>query len=90
MVQVRCLYEGELVCSRRRCTARWAWARHPARALTDLRPYLGTYGHLVALRAGDLAYLHVLAAFTLQAGTSTGAQKSAEPATGHEADSHQH
>lgn len=29
------------------------------RPVTDLRPYLGAYGHLVALRAGDLAYLHV-------------------------------
>lgn len=27
--------------------------------VTDLDPYLGAYGHLVALRAGDLAYLHV-------------------------------
>ncbi|MGC1214711.1 MAG: hypothetical protein WA890_26065 [Micromonospora sp.] len=27
--------------------------------VTDLRPYLGAYGHLVALRQGDLAYLHV-------------------------------
>ncbi|MEU8236188.1 hypothetical protein AB0C12_41920 [Actinoplanes sp. NPDC048967] len=27
--------------------------------VTDLQPYLGAYGHLVALRAGDLAYLHV-------------------------------
>ncbi|MES4902195.1 MULTISPECIES: hypothetical protein [unclassified Streptomyces] len=25
----------------------------------DLQPYLGAYGHLVALRAGDLGYLHV-------------------------------
>ncbi|CAN5292662.1 hypothetical protein BH18ACT9_BH18ACT9_00130 [soil metagenome] len=25
----------------------------------DLQPYLGSYGHLVALREGDLAYLHV-------------------------------
>ncbi|GAA2466355.1 hypothetical protein GCM10023100_74820 [Actinocorallia cavernae] len=25
----------------------------------DLQPYLGAYGHLVALRAGGLAYLHV-------------------------------
>ncbi|MGW0731295.1 hypothetical protein [Streptomyces sp. NPDC002851] len=25
----------------------------------DLEPYLGAYGHLVALRSGDLAYLHV-------------------------------
>jgi hypothetical protein len=24
----------------------------------DLEPYLGAYGHLVSLRAGDLAYLH--------------------------------
>ncbi|WP_328971442.1 hypothetical protein [Streptomyces sp. NBC_00239] len=29
------------------------------RAVTDLQPYLGAYGHLVALRSGDLAYLHV-------------------------------
>ncbi|WP_308201502.1 hypothetical protein [Sphaerisporangium perillae] len=29
---------------------------HP---VTDLQPYLGAYGHLVALRARDLAYLHV-------------------------------
>ncbi len=28
-------------------------------AVTDLQPYLGAYGHLVALRATDLAYLHV-------------------------------
>ena len=27
--------------------------------VTDLDPYLGAYGHLVALRGGDLAYLHV-------------------------------
>ncbi len=27
--------------------------------VTDLQPYLGAYGHLVALREGDLAYLHV-------------------------------
>ncbi|TCB99607.1 hypothetical protein E0H26_03350 [Micromonospora zingiberis] len=27
--------------------------------VTDLDPYLGAYGHLVALRQGDLAYLHV-------------------------------
>ncbi|CAL9282210.1 hypothetical protein [Streptomyces sp. SudanB182_2057] len=25
----------------------------------DLQPYLGAYGHLVALRSGDLGYLHV-------------------------------
>ena len=29
------------------------------RPVTDLQPYLGAFGHLVALRAGDLAYLHV-------------------------------
>ena len=27
--------------------------------VTDLQPYLGSYGHLVTLRGGDLAYLHV-------------------------------
>lgn len=27
--------------------------------VTTLQPYLGSYGHLVALREGDLAYLHV-------------------------------
>ncbi|MEV8546838.1 hypothetical protein [Streptomyces sp. NPDC051572] len=27
--------------------------------VTDPQPYLGSYGHLVALRSGDLAYLHV-------------------------------
>jgi hypothetical protein len=29
------------------------------REVTDLQPYLGARGHLVALREGDLAYLHV-------------------------------
>ncbi len=29
------------------------------RPVRDLEPYLGAYGHLVALRSGDLAYLHV-------------------------------
>ena len=28
-------------------------------AVTDLQPYLGALGHLVAIRDGDLAYLHV-------------------------------
>lgn len=27
--------------------------------VTDIQPYLGAYGHLVVLRDGDLAYLHV-------------------------------
>lgn len=29
------------------------------RDVTALQPYLGAYGHLVAIREGDLAYLHV-------------------------------
>jgi hypothetical protein len=29
------------------------------RPVTDLEPYLGTYGHLVALRKPDLAYSHI-------------------------------
>ncbi|MEB3367761.1 hypothetical protein [Saccharopolyspora mangrovi] len=29
------------------------------RPVTDLQPYMAAYGHLVALRTGDLAYLHV-------------------------------
>ncbi|MFC5636091.1 hypothetical protein [Streptomyces bullii] len=33
--------------------------RKDGKPVTDLQPYLGAYGHLVALRAGDLAYLHV-------------------------------
>ncbi|MFH8757601.1 hypothetical protein [Streptomyces atroolivaceus] len=33
--------------------------RKDGRPVTDLQPYLGAYGHLVALRDGDLAYLHV-------------------------------
>ncbi|MFF4248865.1 hypothetical protein ACFYY2_30975 [Streptomyces sp. NPDC001822] len=32
--------------------------RKDGRPVTGLQPYLGAYGHLVALRAGDLAYLH--------------------------------
>lgn len=39
------------------------------RPVTTLQPYLGAFGHLVALRDGDLAYLHVHA-------------EGAEPATG--------
>ncbi|MGW0790058.1 hypothetical protein ACWD04_17845 [Streptomyces sp. NPDC002911] len=33
--------------------------RKDGRAVSGLQPHLGAYGHLVALRAGDLAYLHV-------------------------------
>jgi hypothetical protein len=32
---------------------------HRGRPLTQLEPYLGAYGHLVALRAPELAYSHV-------------------------------
>jgi hypothetical protein len=32
---------------------------HRGQPVTDLQPYLGAYGHLVALREGDLGYLHV-------------------------------
>ena len=32
---------------------------HDGKPATDLQPYLGAYGHLVALRTSDLAYLHV-------------------------------
>jgi hypothetical protein len=32
---------------------------HGGTPVTDLQPYLAAYGHLVALRDGDLAYLHV-------------------------------
>lgn len=33
--------------------------RRDGRTVTDVEPYLGARGHLVALRQGDLAYLHV-------------------------------
>jgi len=33
--------------------------RRNGQDVTDLQPYLGAFGHLVALRGGDLAYLHV-------------------------------
>jgi hypothetical protein len=33
--------------------------RNGGRLVTDLQPYLGAAGHLVALRSGDLAYAHV-------------------------------
>ena len=33
--------------------------RRDGRAVDDLEPYLGALGHLVAIRASDLAYLHV-------------------------------
>jgi hypothetical protein len=33
--------------------------RKDGRVVTDLQPYLGAFGHLVAMRTGDLAYAHV-------------------------------
>jgi hypothetical protein len=33
--------------------------RKDGQPVSDLQPYLAAYGHLVALREGDLAYLHV-------------------------------
>lgn len=36
-----------------------AEVRRDGRAVTTLQPYLGAFGHLVALRQGDLAYLHI-------------------------------
>ena len=33
--------------------------RHDGEVVNDLDDYLGAKGHLVALRDGDLAYLHV-------------------------------
>ena len=52
--------------------------------VTDLEPYLGAYGHLVALRAGDLAYLHVHPeepGDRRRAGRSTSRPRSPAPAT---------
>jgi len=42
--------------------------------VTDLEPYLGAFGHLVTLRAGDLAYLHTHPAQEAQAGEHGGPQ----------------
>jgi hypothetical protein len=36
-----------------------AWLGRDGKPVDDLQPHLGAYGHLVALRHGDLAYLHV-------------------------------
>jgi hypothetical protein len=33
--------------------------RRQGEIVTDLEPYLGAHGHLVAMRSGDLAYAHV-------------------------------
>ena len=37
----------------------WIGVALGARPVAALEPYLGSFGHLVALRSGDLAYLHV-------------------------------
>ena len=42
------------------------------RPVTDLEPYLGAFGHLVALRSGDLAYLHTHPAEAATAGRRGG------------------
>jgi hypothetical protein len=49
--------DGSLVAGRAR-TLTFRIAKD-GRPVTDLQPYLEAYGHLVALREGDLAYLHV-------------------------------
>ncbi len=46
--------------------------RRSGRAVTDLEPYLGAYGHLVSLRAGDLAYLHTHPAESAEPGSRGG------------------
>ncbi|GAA2108671.1 hypothetical protein [Actinomadura alba] len=49
--------EGELVAGQaRRVTLTVSKDGSP---VTDLQPYLAAYGHLVVLRVGDLAYVHV-------------------------------
>ena len=48
---------GELVAGRE--TELTLSVARDGRPVTDLQPYLAAYGHLVVLRDGDLAYLHV-------------------------------
>jgi hypothetical protein len=58
--------------------------RRNGESVTALQPYLGAFGHLVALRQGDLAYLHVHAeGDDPEAGATSGPQISfmAEPPT---------
>jgi hypothetical protein len=49
--------DGDLVPGR--SSSLTATVTKDGRDVTDLQPYLGAYGHLVALRGGDLGYLHV-------------------------------
>ncbi|PXX71424.1 hypothetical protein DFR70_101847 [Nocardia tenerifensis] len=48
---------GELVAGEGRLLT--LTVRKDGEPITDLQPYLAAYGHLVILRAGDLAYVHV-------------------------------
>ncbi|WP_306364359.1 hypothetical protein [Nocardia sp. CC227C] len=49
--------DGELVAGAGRLLT--LTVRKGGEPVTDLQPYLAAYGHLVVLRAGDLAYVHV-------------------------------
>lgn len=49
--------DGALVSGRARALT--LTVERDGRPVTDLQPYLAAYGHLVALRVGDLGYLHV-------------------------------
>ena len=49
--------DGDLVAGARVAAAADRHARRRSRSRVE--PYLGAFGHLVALRGGDLAYLHV-------------------------------
>jgi hypothetical protein len=49
--------DGELVAGTR--SELTLTVRRDGRPVDDLQPHLGAFGHLVALRDGDLAYLHV-------------------------------
>jgi hypothetical protein len=48
--------------------------REDGRPVGDLEPYLGAFGHLVSLRAGDLAYLHTHPAEEAATGQQGGPQ----------------
>ena len=58
--------EGELVAGTR--SELTLTVTRDGRPVEDLQPYLGAFGHLVALRDGDLAYLHVHAEESTDAG----------------------
>lgn len=49
--------DGDLAVGER-SDLKWTVTRND-QPITSLEPYLGAYGHVVALREGDLAYLHV-------------------------------